>query len=182
MTIMMKINEIWSELEKDTSFTKGLLMRRYSGIVLPDIFVALQQPEKLLCIAVSINKDIEIDITSFLKLQEIQEELLNANNNSESQTLLFKLINPLHKDIFSVLCEDLITSVTSETNQRKLVKTILNRFEKWKSLFNKISSNGLCPEEQRGLYGELYFLRKFLLLTSEHQKVINSWVGSAKEI
>jgi len=75
--------------------------------------------------------------------------------------LLFKLTNILHEDIFCVLCEDLIASISSETNEKQLVKTILNRFEKWKLLFTKIISQGLTPEEQRGLFGEPYFLRKF---------------------
>ena len=58
---MTKINQIWEELANDTSFAKGLLLRRYSGSVLPDVFVALQQPEKLLCIASSISDNIEVN-------------------------------------------------------------------------------------------------------------------------
>ena len=59
--------------------------------------------------------------------------------------MIFKLINNQHKDIFAVLCEDLISSISSETNEKKLVTTLLNRFEKWKSLFNKFTLEGLTP-------------------------------------
>ena len=96
--------------------------------------------------------------------------------------MLFKLTNNQHKDIFSVLCEDLIASITLETNEKQLVKTILNRFEKWKSLFTKIISEGLLPEEQRGLFGELYFLRKFLQINNNYQFVLNTWIGTAGEV
>lgn len=177
----MKINQIWEELSNDTSFKKGLLLRRYSGSVLPDVFVALQQPEKLLCIASSISENIEVNISHFDNLQEIQIELSPDSNQKGKNMLLFKLINNQHKDIFSVLCEDLITSITSETDEKKLVRTLLNRFEKWKSLFTKFTLEGLSPEEQRGLFGELYFLRKFLQ-NNNYQVVLNTWIGTAGEV
>lgn len=179
---MTKINQIWEELANDTSFKKGLLLRRYSSSVLPDVFVALQQPEKLLCIASSISENIEVNTTQFDNLQEIQIDLFPDPNQKGKNTLLFKLTNNQHKDIFSVLCEDLIASITLETNEKQLVKTILNRFEKWKSLFTKIISEGLLPEEQRGLFGELYFLRKFLQINNNYQFVLNTWIGTAGEV
>lgn len=182
MITMTKINQIWEELANDTTFTKGLLLRRYSGSVLPDVFVALQKPEKLLCIASSISNTIEVNTTQFDNLQEIQIDLYPDPNQKGKNTLLFKLTNNQHKDIFSVLCEDLIASITLETNEKQLVKIILNRFEKWKSLFTKIIMEGLLPEEQRGLFGELYFLRKFLQINNNYQFVLNTWIGTAGEV
>jgi hypothetical protein len=178
----MKIKQIWEELENDKSFNKGLLIRRYSGAILPDVFIALQQPEKLLCIATSISSDVEINIASFANLQEIQLDVLPDTNQKGKNLLIFKLINNQHKDIFAVLCEDLISSISTETNEKKLVASLLNRFEKWKSLFNKFVLQGLTPEEQRGLFGELYFLRIFLQNKSDSQNVLNTWVGTSKEI
>jgi hypothetical protein len=179
---MKKINQIWDELANDTSFNRGLLLRRYSSSVLPDVFVALEQPETLLCIASSISNNIEINTKHFDNLQEIQIDLFPDSNNKDKNTLLFKLINKQHKDIFSVLCEDLIASIQDETNENKLVKTLLNRFEKWKLLFTKIISQGLLPDEQRGLFGELYFLRKFLLQSKNNQLALNAWVGPEREV
>lgn len=179
---VMKINQIWDELVNDTSFKQGLLLRRHSGSVLPDVFVALQQPEKILCIASSISEAIDVNVSQFDNLQEIQIELIPDPNKVEKRILIFKLVNNQHRDIFSVLCEDLITSISAETNERQLVKTLLNRFEKWKSLFTRIVSEGLLPEEQRGLFGELYFLRKFLHHNTNYSSVLNTWLGTAKEV
>jgi hypothetical protein len=179
---MTRINQIWEELSSDPSVTTGLVLRRYSGSVLPDVFVAIQQPEKTLCIASSISDNIEVNIAQFANLEEIQIELFPDPYQKGKNILLFKLYNNLHRDIFSVLCEDLIASIASETNERQLVKVLLNRFEKWKSLFTKIVSQGLTPEEQRGLYGELYFLRKFLQVSTNVQTIVSSWVGQSREI
>jgi len=179
---MMKIKQIWEELENDKSFDIGLLIRRYSGEILADIFIALKQPEKVYCLATSISTNIEINIASFANLQEIQVEVVSDRNFIGKKLLIFKLINNQHKDIFSILCEDLILSVGNITDELKLVRQLLNRFEKWKSLFSKIGLNGLSPEEQRGLYGELYFLRKFLNHNNDFGKVLNTWVGTSNEI
>ncbi|WP_407520972.1 PD-(D/E)XK motif protein [Lacibacter sp. MH-610] len=178
----MKINQIWDELADDTSFAKGLLLRRFSGSVLPDVFVAIQQPEKQLCIASSISESIDVNISQFDNLQEIQIELIPDPNKQEKRILIFKLTNNQHRDIFSVLCEDLIANIATETNEKQLVKTLLNRFEKWKSLFTKIASEGLSPEEQRGLFGELYFIRKFMQHNHNYSAVLNTWVGPASEV
>lgn len=179
---MMRINQIWEELENDKSFSKGLLIRRYSGAVLPDVYVAMQHPEKLLCICIAISDLIEVNISSFSNLQEIEVDFYPSTNQVGKNTLVFKLLNFQHKDIFTVLCEDLILSIATETNEKKLVKEILNRFEKWKSLFNKIGLQGLTPEEQRGLFGELYFLRKYLQANNSPFEIVNTWIGTEKQV
>lgn len=178
----MKIKQIWDELANDKSLISGLLFRRYSGAVKPDVYVALQHPEKFLCVYVAINKTTEVNISNFSNLQEIQVDLFASPNEVYKNILIFKLLNFEHKDIFAVLCEDLIASISEETNEKRIIREVLNRFEKWKSLFNKIGLQGLKPEEQRGLFGELYFLRKFLQTTNNFLPIVNTWTGTEKQI
>lgn len=178
----MKIKQIWDELANDKSLISGLLFRRYSGAVKPDVYVALQHPEKFLCVYVAINKATEVNISNFSNLQEIQVDLFASPNEVDKNILIFKLLNFEHKDIFAVLCEDLIASISEETNEKRIIREVLNRFEKWKSLFNKIGLQGLKPEEQRGLFGELYFLRKFLRTTNNFLPIVNTWTGTEKQI
>jgi hypothetical protein len=178
----MKIKKIWDDLANDKSLFSGLLFRRYSGTVKPDVYIALQHPEKILCIYVAISKSTEVNISNFSNLQEIQVDLFASPNEADKNILIFKLLNYEHKDIFAVLCEDLIASISEETNEKKIIREVLNRFEKWKSLFNKIGLQGLRPEEQRGLFGELYFLRKFLQTNNDFLSVISTWTGTEKQI
>jgi hypothetical protein len=178
----MKINQIWEELENDSSFSHGLLLRRYSGSVLPDLYIALKLPEKFRCIATLISSSVKVNLSSFTNLRDITVELLPDETRPEKRILLFKLLHAQHADIFSVLCEDLVASISALTDEKQLVKELLNRFEKWKSLFDKATSHGLTPEEQRGLFGELFFLRKYLQNNPDFLHVINSWVGSERQV
>ncbi len=178
----MRIEQIWNELDKDTSHVKGLLFRRYSAEVKPDVFVAIQNPEKEYCIFFEIKESIKLNTSSLLNSQEINIDLFPSPIEFDKRVLLLRLMNKEHRDIFGVLCEDLIENIANETDEKVVIREILNRMEKWKSLFNKITSQGLSPEEQRGLFGELYFLRKFLRNGNQHLAVVNTWVGSEKQI
>jgi hypothetical protein len=179
----MKINEIWEALEKDNSTTSGLLIRRYSSSVIPNVFVSLKLPEKIRCISALVSQSVPLNISSFSNLRDIQLEVYPDPLYADKNTILFKLLNNSHKDIFSVLCEDLMLSTSAAVEDLELAKELLSRFEKWKSLFDRIAGQGLTSEEQRGLYAELYLLKKLLENRPEDQSnIISSWVGPGKDI
>lgn len=178
----MRIEQIWNELDEDNTHVKGLLFRRYSADVQPDVFVAIQNPEKEYCIFFEIKGSVKLNTLSLLNSQEINIDLFPSPTEYDKRVLLLRLMNKEYSDIFGVLCEDLIENITNETDESVVIREVLNRIEKWKSLFNKITPQGLSPEEQRGLFGELYFLRKLLQYSNQHTAVVNTWVGSEKQI
>jgi len=57
---MKKIDKIWNELEDEQPLKSGLLYKRYSGAIKPDVYVAVKSPEKLRCIAAHLNSDAEL--------------------------------------------------------------------------------------------------------------------------
>lgn len=178
---MKKIKEIWNDLENDESVSQGILYKRFSKDILPDVFVAYQQPEGFIGIAVHI-KDTVVDVRRYANLRDISvEEFIDEKLKGE-KVYFVKLLNNQHKDIFSVLCEDLLSAISKLTDEKIVIRELFNRFEKWKSLFDKANLEGLSNEEQRGLYGELYFLRKFLSDTDNITSKIKSWTGPSKQI
>jgi hypothetical protein len=179
---MMKINSIWDELEKDGSFSQGLLLRRYSPLVVQDAYVALRQPQKIRCIAISINKDHPIDISGYSNLKDIQLELMPNDQNRSKKLLLILLVNKQHQDVFGSLCEDLMTGIAHLSDEGKFIHELLNRFQKWKLLFEKAFIQGLSLEEQRGIYGELFFLRKWLQRSENMHRAVHAWRGPEKDI
>jgi hypothetical protein len=175
-----KIDEIWEELENEGSVSPGLVFRRYSPEILPDAYVAVDYPSKNRCLAINLENTKSVNVSSFSELRDIKIGVVGFNSGILMNLLVIELNNSQHQDIFSVLCEDLIGSIMNVSNERTLVKALLNQFEKWKSLFESAGSQGLSPESQRGLFGELYFLRK--LLTGDLLNVVNSWMGPENQI
>ncbi len=178
----MKIDTIWEELEEDESFKTGLLYKRYSAKVKPDVFVALKAPEKLRCISFLISSSLNLDTNQLNKIRDIKLEVLNDGINLNKQFLLILLLNAQHKDIFSTLCQDLVWGVSEIIDENILIDKLIERLIKWQSLFEKLGPQGLSDDAQRGLFGELFFLRKYLLNSSDSVKCINTWMGPEKSI
>jgi hypothetical protein len=179
---MTKIENIWFGLESDNFRHSGLLYKRYSAEVLPDVFIALKAPEKLRCIAFKINASFPFDANQLNKLKDIKIETLTDERDKTKVFLLILLLNKQHKDIFSTLCEDLIYGVADITNEQTLVEKLLERLAKWQSLFEKVGKQGLSDEAQRGLYGEVFFLRLFLNNSTDKNYCLKSWHGPEKSI
>jgi hypothetical protein len=177
-----KIENIWIGLERETNNHSGLLYKRYSAEVLPDVFIALKEPEKLRCIAFRISVTFRFDENQWDKLKDIKIETLPDERDKSKQFLLILLLNKQHKDIFSTLCEDLIFRVSEVLTEQTLVEKLLERLAKWQSLFEKVGKQGLSDESQRGLYGEIYFLRFLLSNTSDKNYCLKSWLGPEKSI
>lgn len=179
---MTKINDIWKELEADKSLATGLLLRRYSASVLPDVYVALRQPSKFRCIALRLRTGKAFNYSKYADLKDINIELIPDEKDSTRHYLLILLSSQQHKDVFSTLSEDLIYGISNLSGDDIIIKELLNRLEKWKSLFNKASLQGLSSEEQRGLFGELYFLKKWLQQTNDLGKCLNAWLGPERSL
>lgn len=179
---MTKIENIWIGLEREISNHSGLLYKRYSAEVLPDVFIALKAPEKLRCIAFRISAAFPFDENQWNKLKDIKIETLTDDRDSSKKFLMILLLNKQLKDIFSTLCEDLIFGVSEVSIEKNLVENLLERLAKWQSLFEKVGKQGLSDEAQRGLYGEIYFLRFFLSNASDKNYCVKSWLGPERAI
>lgn len=173
--MMNRIDKTWIALENDNSFQTGILLRRYSAQIHHDIYVALSARQRQRCIAISIS--IQINISTWNTLQDIKFEVIPSPLKAGYQLLLLILDDINHKDIFSILCEDLLIQISDLKDENKLINTLINRLAKWENLFENVRGVGLSKEEQKGLFGELFFLREFLQNSEKYEVCIDSWVG-----
>lgn len=181
MTKNNHILELWNALEQEKNI--GLVKRLYSSDLPFRIYAIYQYPEKYYGIAFSFNKDLKIDISSFDNFRELRVSLLIDTTFENSKLLIIQLLQPNYSDIFACLCENLIQSIILLNTEQKIIRTVLNQLEKWKTLFDKNSSLGLTPEEQQGLYGELHFLQNlFTKCDLNYTDILHSWIGVEKAL
>lgn len=144
----------------------------------PDIFAALRAPGKMRCLACRVdNTSFPADMT-MVDFRDMHIEVIPELIHPEKSYLLVVLVNNDLKDIFSVLCEDLIGSIAKEKDEKKVVAELLNRLEKWHALLEKAASHGLTGEAQRGLFGELHLLNKMLHQLPDRTACLQSWTGA----
>lgn len=176
---MMKnnhISELWQTLEEEKNI--GLVKRLYSSDIPFHIYATFQYPECYYGIAFTFGNDIRIDISSFDNLRELKIMLVQDTTFVNSRLLIIQLLHPNSRDIFATLCENLVQSVIQLNSEQKIIRTVINQLEKWKTLFDKNNSTGLTTAEQQGLYGELHFLQKFLSKPEINPcDVLHTWVG-----
>jgi hypothetical protein len=175
--MMSRIDDIWDELTKDSTSQTGLLYKRYSPKVIPNILVGIKLPERSHCIIFHVSGSACPNIRKWKELSDIRIDLVQDEKQPDKVFLLLILTNEQHADVFATLSEDLITGIATVSDEKILIQNLLTRLEKWESLFNKIAQQGLSKEAQRGLYGELFFLRSFLNNSKEIDYCINSWHG-----
>lgn len=130
-------------------------------------------------IAFSFNNTISANIKPFENFSEMVVSIRPDMSFPCNNMLMVELYNQDNLDVFSALCENLIRSIVNIQKELSAVHEILNQLIRWKSLLSKSREEGLTPQQQLGLYGELFFLAKFLnnCKCASLYDVVDKWVG-----
>jgi hypothetical protein len=88
------------------------------------------------------------------------------------------LKEPRFADVFTALAEDLARRVAAAADAAEQARVFLGQLARWQK-FLSASHDGLGEDEQRGLWGDLHFLRTHLL-TGLGADAMAGWKGGEK--
>ncbi len=94
--------------------------------------------------------------------------------------LSFDLENNNFSNLFYIFCSDIVNSVNGLNDEKKELENLKRRFYNWKKMFQNVSIKELTEEKEQGIYGELYFLYKYMIPKYGIEKSILSWAGPYK--
>lgn len=176
------IENIWQQLESHKILQSGISKIRYRSDSFCDLFLGLKTPEneRLLCVRVPLEY-----ISKFKFIYNFKGLRFDIIYDPDDESFVFLnliLVDLSNKEIFNHIIQDIITILIELGDNNQIIKEYANRLTKWQTIFEKFNVDGLSPEEQRGLFGEIYFLREFMQLNTNFQQIVSSWVGSSKEI
>jgi len=100
-------------------------------------------------------------------------EAKNVRLQNGSYAVEFRLMKNLLNDTFLRLCWDMIDY--SETSKEPIM-AFINRYISWQKLLQYMKTEGLTYKRQKGLIGELLFL-KGVLKTENYHTVVSAWTG-----
>jgi hypothetical protein len=182
MKMMERINRIWAQLELNSSTVAGLFKLRFSDASKCDVFLGVKLPEthRLLILKVPFNIGKEFNFK--YEFRGLKFEKIYDPDDSKFLLLNLVLVEKQFKDVFDTLVADIITGLLNENDIRVILKNYSNRLIKWQSLFERFSQEGLTPEQQRGLFGELHFLRKYLQAFTNKLDILNTWIGTERQV
>mgnify|MGYP001065415069 CR=1 FL=1 len=82
-----------------------------------------------------------------------------------------------HERIFATVCSDIAETLSLIENPSFRTQELQSCLDRWNSFFKKIGPDGLSPERQRGLYGELAWLELLLNNDLYMAAAVESWKG-----
>ena len=115
------------------------------------------------------NPPLIIDSTATLKVLQWAE-------GANVYWTCFDLLNESAKQVFFVLCNNLISAAIDCSSEEIALSAIKNRFTTWKKLF-KNPTAVMTEELYKGLFGELYFLNNWLIGHHDPNIAVNAWSG-----
>ncbi len=102
---------------------------------------------------------------------------LPASDGDRKTRLILRLNNKDDWDIFYSLCLDLIQATSSCSNEESVVAVIVRRLERWHIFLKKYRTKIMSEFEQKGLIGELLFLKDYLLPKFSVSEALSFWQG-----
>lgn len=92
------------------------------------------------------------------------------------QNLVLTLEQNTDKDLFAGLCRTLISSLQEVSNSTAALDVTLTHLARWKTFLSGRNPRVLSPEEVRGLFAELHFLRH-LYKKGKPAAALDAWCG-----
>lgn len=111
----------------------------------------------------------KMESTKLLKVSQFQE-------SDAVYWTCFDLMQSTAKQVFYTFCGDIVSSVYDFQDEHKALIMLKNRFHTWKSMFKRDVSK-ITDEMIKGLLGELYFLKEFMIIKYGVDDAIETWSG-----
>lgn len=105
--------------------------------------------------------------------------IVQGNSSENNYWTCFDLKNDSLLSVFCTFGEDLISCVLEEKDEYVALSRLRARFNTWLALFRK-TRTPLSPEKAKGLYGELYFIKKYLSGKYSVEEAVKCWSGPEK--
>ena len=108
-------------------------------------------------------------------------KMLRISQGEESPGTYWTCFDLLQRDankVFFTFCENLIDSITNIATEEAALQTLKKRYITWKAMFKHESSGSISREKLQGLYGELYFMKHYMLEHYDPFVSVHAWSGS----
>lgn len=175
------ISNIWSDLEEDASQDPNHTQRKYRRLDLEKetgIRLGCVSPGIVWEMLIEAGKpgemfDMDLPEWKGMGFEIISLDVPSANT---SHIRLF-LEHKEYRDIFVAICADLIRSLDECLSNESRRKEISDFLARWSRFFRLYGQEGLSPERQRGLFGELWWLRRLIEGGIPDYTALDSWKG-----
>ena len=172
---MKKLKDIWSKLESDNKKVSSGGILKVSVSRKHGLSVGLDTGDSKKLLLIDIDDEQQVDDSHFPSWEGtlIQKQ----ETDSGQYSVVLKLIDDECNHIFDALLNDLILKIKETSSLSETLTCFIDLLFKWSDFFKKYGKRVLSEQRQRGLFGELYFIKNHLANKISGHKVIDFWKG-----
>lgn len=177
----MNLGALWSELEGDATSGDGYVTRRVRPESDQDLRMAISRPDNQRVLLLRLTGSVLGEDLDLPRSRGFDVRVLDlADEPSSSHTVELRLTEPDYADVFDALVTDVVDTVSATTGDKQAVAALLERLRRWQRFLSSVPPDGLTPEQQRGLYGELWVLREQFMACLGASASLAAWVGPSR--
>jgi hypothetical protein len=168
----------WSQLESDWH-AHGVTVRRVYPQSPHGIFIGVRHRDgaRMLTIAVGTHAAAQV----VRQLHELPRtrglEMQFARTDNDTRELQVVLTDTSMREVFNPLASDIAGIAHAKSDDAEAALAAVGRFNHWCQMLQKLAESGLSLQARRGLVGELFFLRDYLLDAMPTTAAVRSWTG-----
>ena len=183
---MINYKEIWESInnESKNNLMQSQIARRIPSKGFFNSFLATDFRKKIRLLYIKLDTDQDILISALPKFRGLDISITVQNIGEFSNTTFLTLTQsiPNTDKIFELVISDLCDKVIQLRNKDDLSDILIKTLFEWNLFFEKYENKILSISLQKGLFGELYFLKNYLFKKYSFTESILYWTGSDKTI
>ena len=174
-TTASELAALYTELA-EASTQPGQLERRLAPLCPLDLFAFAEKPSSHLGLRVVLPKGL---VSAGQELPDLRGLYLERRIAENSVSLILSPKTEAFRDVFVSLAADLVMQAEQKSAEGAAAAgaALWDRLTRWQAFLKGLPPEGLGPEAQRGLYGELWVLRSCILPNLSAEDAFSSWTG-----
>lgn len=170
-----KLEKIWNKQESESN--REVVWEKIEDFKNVNCFIGLIGSTGARIFQLEVPEIIKIHSNYLNKFRGIEIQNI-SKPNSNIQKFSIILLERKYNDIFLLFIEDILVRMKYIQDTSEALIIVHQRVTYWRQLFAHVTGEILSPALQRGLYGELIFLKQLLDGAKYRETVINSWKGA----
>lgn len=172
----MTLEAKWRELEKAAPSGAGHLRIKLDSPAPVDLYLAVAEPSGCRLLAMDFPEDVDAAPLRDLRLRGVEVSKSPFPLSGSGSTVSLAARSPEFNDIFAALADDVVRAA-EPADPDNVVERVAARLAHWQRFLEKTAPEGLSPDEQAGLFGELWFLTGHLVPTAGRLAAVEAWHG-----
>ncbi len=169
---------LWEGMANESGAGSSLIKRRIAPDAVIDLFASYIPSKRAPGMIIEVAAEISAAKQDLPECRGITFDREVTGPTDERRTIFrIHLDSTAQLEVFAILCADLLGIMISAQDPVAALEHGVRRLGAWQALFERVKKEGLSPEKQRGLFGELQILQSLLLTERHPLDAVFAWLG-----